>query len=177
MRRLIFLTPFALFLALALFFLGGLKRDPEFTPSMLIDRPAPAFSLPPISGRDKGLSSADLQGRVTLLNVFASWCAPCEIEHPMLMRIRREGGPRILGLNWKDRPGAGANWLARLGDPYERIGDDAQGRVAIEFGVTGAPETFVVDKAGRVRHRHVGPITAEIWARELKPIIEALEAE
>jgi cytochrome c biogenesis protein CcmG/thiol:disulfide interchange protein DsbE len=176
-RRVLFTLPLALFAALAVSFFFGLGRDPEFAPSMLIDRPVPPFDLPPIAGRAEGLKSADLSGAVTLVNVFASWCVSCEIEHPTLMAIRKEGRARLVGLNWKDKPGDGAKWLARLGDPYERIGDDAAGRVAIEFGVTGAPETFVVDRKGRVRHKHVGPITPEIWRSQLRPMVVALERE
>jgi cytochrome c biogenesis protein CcmG/thiol:disulfide interchange protein DsbE len=142
-------------------------------PSMLIDRPVPDFALPPIEGREMGLSTTDLAGEVRLLNVFGSWCAACLIEHPLLMEIAAEG-QEIVAINWKDRPGAGARWLQRHGDPYSRVGDDADGRAAIEFGVTGAPETFVVDANGRVRHKQIGPITPEIWRGVLKPMIEEL---
>lgn len=177
MRRFVFALPLALFAALAVYFLLGLGRDPEFTPSMLIDRPVPEFDLPPIEGREIGLKSADLEGEVTLINVFGSWCVSCELEHPTLMEIKKEDAVRLFGIDWKDPPGAGAKWLSRLGDPYARIGDDAAGRVAIDFGVTGAPETFVVDKKGRVRHKQVGPITEDVWVHQLRPMIAALERE
>jgi cytochrome c biogenesis protein CcmG/thiol:disulfide interchange protein DsbE len=176
MRRLLFLLPLALFVGLALYFGAGLKRDPSYTPSMLIDRPVPEFSLGPIAGKTEGLESGDLKGKVTLVNVFASWCAPCAEEQPVLMAIRKEG-VRLVGVNWKDKPGDGARFLARYGDPFERIGDDATGRVAVDFGVTGAPETFVVDEEGRVRHKHVGPITRDLWEGQLGPMVKALEAE
>jgi cytochrome c biogenesis protein CcmG, thiol:disulfide interchange protein DsbE len=175
MTRFVFILPVAAFVALALWFAAGLGRDPGYIPSMLIDRPAPQFALPPIAGRDAGFSSADLKGRVSMVNIFGSWCATCEIEHPVLMEIAREGVAPIYGLNWKDKPGAGAAWLAERGDPFTLIGDDADGRVAIDFGVTGAPETFVVDAAGRVRHKHVGEITRDDWRRVLKPMIEDLK--
>lgn len=175
MMRLLFLAPLLVFAVLAYYFSAGLKRDPSYIPSMLIDRPAPPFDLPAIDGRNEGLASTDFEGEVALLNVFASWCVSCRVEHPMLMQIEREGVVPLLGLNWKDKPGDGARWLARYGDPYSRIGDDANGRVAIDFGVTGAPETFVIDRQGSVRHKHVGPITPEIWRGVLLPMIEELK--
>jgi cytochrome c biogenesis protein CcmG/thiol:disulfide interchange protein DsbE len=176
MRRLLFFAPLSLFLALAIYFAAGLNRDPAQLPSMLIDRPVPEFALPPIEGKAEGLSSENLRGEATLVNVFASWCPPCAEEQPVLMRIAREGGAPIMGLNWKDKPGDGARFLARYGDPYARIGDDRDGRVAVDFGVTGAPETFVVDAEGRVRHKHVGPITPQVWRNVLRPMIEQLNA-
>ncbi len=175
MNRLIFVIPVAAFLALVIWFAAGLGRDPGYIPSMLIDRPAPEFSLPPIAGRERGFSSGDFKGQVSMVNIFGSWCATCEIEHPMLMEIEQEGVAPIYGLDWKDEPGRGAEWLAERGDPYAAIGDDADGRVAIDFGVTGAPETFIVDSEGRVRHKHVGEITREDWALVLKPMIEDLK--
>ncbi|MFN0023659.1 MAG: DsbE family thiol:disulfide interchange protein [Parvularculaceae bacterium] len=175
MNRLVFALPVAAFGALALWFAAGLGRDPGYIPSMLIDQPAPAFSLPPIAGRGQGFSAADLKGRVSMVNIFGSWCATCEIEHPVLMEIAKEGIAPIYGLDWKDEPGAGAAWLNLRGDPYAAIGDDADGRVAIELGVTGAPETFIVDAGGRVRHKHVGEITREDWRRVLRPMIEDLK--
>jgi len=176
-RRLLFLVPLVLFAGLCIYFIAGLGRDPAYTPSMLIDRPVPEFSLPPPPGHTKGLSSADLRGAVTLVNVFASWCAPCAQEHPVLMRMKKEG-VRIAGIDWKEREaGAGAAFLARLGNPFVLVGDDRDGRVAVDFGVTGAPETFVIDRNGRVRHKHIGPITEEIWRTQLAPMVAALEKE
>lgn len=175
MTRILYLIPVLLFIALAIWFARGLDRDPRYIPSMLIDHPAPEFALPPIAGRDVGFSTDDLQGEVSLVNIFGSWCGACEIEHPVLMAIARDGAAPIYGIDWNDKPGAGAQWLARLGDPYTKIGDDAAGRVAIDFGVTGAPETFVVDAQGRVRHKHVGPITMDDWRNVIKPMIEDLK--
>lgn len=175
MMRLAFIVPVALFAVLAMWFAAGLGRDPGYIPSMLIDREAPEFSLPPIAGRERGLSSVDFKGAVSMVNIFGSWCATCAIEHPVLMEIAAEGVAPIYGLNWKDKPGAGAAWLGERGDPYSAIGDDADGRVAIDFGVTGAPETFIIDASGRVRHKHVGEITREDWRRVLKPMIEDLK--
>lgn len=175
MKRVLFFAPIAAFLALALWFAAGLGRDPGYIPSMLIDRPAPQFALPPIAGRERGFSSEDFKGQVSMVNIFGSWCATCEIEHPVLMEIAAENIAPIYGLDWKDKPGAGAAWLAPRGDPYAAIGDDADGRVAIDFGVTGSPETFIIDAEGRVRHKHVGEITREDWRRVLRPMIEDLK--
>ncbi|MGD2131399.1 MAG: DsbE family thiol:disulfide interchange protein [Maricaulaceae bacterium] len=170
-------APLALFvLALALF-AYGLTRNPSAIPSELIDRPAPEFDLPPIADYERGLSTADLRGEISLLNVFASWCPPCAIEHPYLVQIAEAGGPPIYGLAWKDQPGATTQWLSRRDDPYEAIGDDASGRVAIDFGVAGAPETFIIDAEGRIRYRHVGPINPQIWRTVFEPRLEALRAE
>jgi cytochrome c biogenesis protein CcmG/thiol:disulfide interchange protein DsbE len=175
MRRLALFIPLAAFALIGAVFAIGLTRDPARIPSALIDRPLPEFALPPIEGRTEGLSSEDFKGEVSLLNVFGSWCASCLIEHPTLMEIARSGDVAIYGLNWKDRPGDGAAWLARHGDPYRKIGDDPRGHVVVALGVTGAPETFVIDKEGRVRYKHVGPITPEAWRRTLAPLIEELK--
>lgn len=174
MKRLVFLLPLVLFAGLAVAFWFGLQRDPSNLPSQLINRPVPVFALPAVIPGQPGLASADLQGEPALLNVFASWCVPCAIEHPVLMRLKGEGVP-IYGLNFKDD--AGAAWLAEHGDPYRRVGDDRSGRVAIDFGLTGAPETFVVDRKGRIRYRHVGAVTPRDWERTLGPLLEKLRAE
>lgn len=179
MKRLLFILPVVLFAVAAVVLAFGLRRDPSVLPSALIDRPLPAFVLedPRAPGDSaRALTSADFGGRPMLLNVFGSWCVGCRIEHPLLMRLAAEG-VTIHGVDWKDEPGAGARWLALHGDPYDHIGDDADGRVAIDLGVTGAPETFLIDKAGRIRHRHVGPITEDVWRDELRPLMARLEAE
>ena len=176
MMKFFYFAPLALFLFIAIYFANGLSRDPGYMPSMLMDQPVPEFDLPPISGREVGLSSADLKGEVAMVNVFGSWCVSCEIEHPQLLAIASEGIVPIHGLDWKDKPGTGAAWLADQGDPYQRVGDDRDGRVAIDFGVTGAPETFIIDRDGRVRHKHVGPIREVHWRTVLKPMIEDLKS-
>lgn len=176
-RRLLFFAPLAGLMVLVGLLWLGLGRDPEALPSTLIDRPLPAFDLAPARPDDaRGLATGDFAGRPMLLNVFASWCVGCRVEHPFLMELDRRGVV-IQGLNWKDPPGAGAAWLAEHGDPYALVGDDPDGRAGIDLGVSGAPETFVVDSAGRVRHRHVGPITPEVWESELEPILRRLEAD
>ncbi|MEO0696301.1 MAG: DsbE family thiol:disulfide interchange protein [Pseudomonadota bacterium] len=174
-KRLIFLIPVLLFLGLAGVFMVGLGRDPSYLPSMLIDRPAPEFDLAPIEGQTEGLSSEDLKGTVSLVNVFGSWCIACTVEHPVLMEIAREGTVPIFGIDWKDKAGAGTAWLQRHGNPYTKVGDDAAGRVAIDFGVSGAPETFVVDSKGNIRHKHVGPISVDDWENVLGPMVRDLQ--
>jgi cytochrome c biogenesis protein CcmG/thiol:disulfide interchange protein DsbE len=177
MRRLLYLLPLLVFLGLAGYFWAGLGRDPAVLPSVLIDRPVPAFDLPPIEGRERGLSSADLRGDVSLVNVFGSWCAACRIEHPVLMRLKAEGDVPIHGIDWREKNRTdGPAWLARYGDPYTLIGDDPESRAAIALGVTGAPETFVVDADGVIRYKHVGPVTQEVWEERLWPIVERLHA-
>lgn len=175
-RRLPYLLPLLVFLPLAGYFWIGLGKDPHEIPSVLIDQKVAPFELPPIEGRTRGLSSADLVGRVSLVNIFGSWCVACGIEHPFLMQLTAKGIMPIYGINWreKDRQ-AGPAWLARHGDPYTAIGDDPDSRVAIAFGVTGAPETFIVDTAGVIRYKHTGPITPEIWEQTLWPIVRRLQ--
>ena len=174
MKRVLFIVPVLVFLLIAASFAFGLGRDPSNAPSTLIDQPTPVFDLAPSAGFEKGFSTEDLGGEVALVNIFGSWCIACEIEHPVLMDIAAEDAVAIFGIDWKDKPGAGTAWLERRGNPYTLIGDDATGRVAIDFGVTGAPETFVIDKAGRIRHKHIGPISENDWRTVLKPMIEEL---
>jgi cytochrome c biogenesis protein CcmG, thiol:disulfide interchange protein DsbE len=172
MRRLLYLIPVIVFGAVGIGLAVGLTRDPGTLPSALLDQPVPEFQLPALEGGD-GLSSEDLKGRVSLVNVFASWCVPCRVEQPVLMRLAEEGVP-IFGINYKDPPDQAKAWLAELGDPFEKIGADRNGRVGIEWGVYGVPETFVVDAEGRIRHRHVGPIQARDLERTLLPILAEL---
>jgi len=177
LRRILFLLPAALFLMLAGAFAAWLVlgKDAHLVPSTLIDRPAPEFSLGPVEGRDRpGLATADLRGGgPVLVNFWASWCVPCLVEHPQLMQLS-EQGVVVHGINYKDKPEDARAFLARHGDPFRRIGADRTGRVAIDFGVYGVPETFLVDSTGRIRWRHVGPITPEVMEAELKPRLAAL---
>lgn len=176
MRRFLALAPVAAFVIVLLGFMAGLKRDPAILPSMLIGKPLPAFALAPLRPATPGLASSDVAGEPMLLNVFASWCGPCQAEHPVLMRLQREGVP-IVGLDWKEAAADGARWLDRNGDPYQRAGNDPTGRAGIDLGVSGVPETFVVDRRGRVRFRQVGAITPEIWATKIEPLMTRLRAE
>jgi cytochrome c biogenesis protein CcmG/thiol:disulfide interchange protein DsbE len=175
-KRLLFLLPAALFGLVVIAFTVSLGHDPSKLPSMLIGKPLPSFALPALQPTQAGLSSTDLRGEPLLLNVFASWCVSCRLEHPMLMRLQAEG-VAVDGLDWKDDPADGAKWLADNGDPYRRVGNDLSGRTGIDLGVTGAPETFVIDRLGRVRYKHIGPIEADDWTRTLQPLLLRLKAE
>jgi len=177
MKRFLFLVPVVGFVAVVALFFVGLGRDPSRLPTVFQDKPLPPFSAPPLRPGDSGLTNADLAGgEPVLLNVFASWCAPCRVEHPVFMSLRAEGVP-IHGLNWKDQPGEGLRWLAQFGDPYIRIGQDPTGRTGIELGVAGVPETFVIDKQGRVRYRHVGAVTPDVWRDKIEPLMAKLRTE
>jgi len=177
-RRALFLVPLLLFAVVAGYFLWGLisDRDPARVPSMMVDKPVPAFDLPPLDGLDRpGLASADLgNGDVAVVNFFASWCLPCRAEHPLLMALAENNGVRVLGVNFRDRPEDARRWLGEFGNPYRRVGADPRGRTAIDFGVSGVPETFVIDREGHIRHQHIGPLTADDIEREIAPLIEDL---
>jgi cytochrome c biogenesis protein CcmG, thiol:disulfide interchange protein DsbE len=178
MKRTLFFVPLFLFLVVAVYFAVGLTQDPRAIPSVLIDQPVPDFELPPIKGRTRGFTSADLNGSVTLVNVFGSWCAACRIEHPFLMQLKQRGEIPIHGINWREpNKDAGPSWLAAYGDPYTLIGDDPESRAAIAFGVTGAPETFLVDRRGVIRYKLVGPLTPDIWQNTLKPLIDQVAGQ
>lgn len=170
--RFAYLAPVAVFIVVAGFFAYGLTLNPSEIPSVLIGKPVPEFSLPPVQGRSLGLSSGDLKGEVSLVNVFASWCVECRAEHPLLMQLAAEGTVPIYGLNYKDKPDDAANWLDTLGDPYSRTGADLDGRVAIDWGVYGVPETFVVDPSGTIVHKHIGALNRKTFSEEILPLIE-----
>lgn len=172
--RLARFLPLALFGALAVVLGIGLTLDPRKVPSPLIGKAVPEFALPPVLGRTLGLASEDLKGEVSLVNVFASWCVACREEHPVLMQLSRDGVVPIHGLNYKDRPQDAAKWLDTLGDPYMRTGADLKGLVAIDWGVYGVPETFVIDRNGRIAYKHIGPITPQVLEKTLRPIIDGL---
>lgn len=162
------------FAALGVLLAIGLERNPRLIPSPLIGKPVPEFSLPPVKGRTLGLSSHDLRGEVSLVNVFASWCTACRLEHPLFMEMARQRVVPIHGLNYKDAPDDAAKWLDTLGDPYTRTGADLDGRVAIDWGVYGVPETFVVDREGRIAYKHIGPIDQRVLDEKIMPLIERL---
>lgn len=166
--------PLLVFAGVTAFLAIGLTRDPRLVPSPLIGKTVPAFSLPPVRGRTLGLASANLKGEVSLVNVFASWCVACHDEHPLLMQIRRTAIVAIHGLNYKDQPADASRWLDEMGDPYTRTGADIDGRVAIDWGVYGVPETFVIDGEGVIAYKHIGAITPDVWADTLLPMIRKL---
>jgi cytochrome c biogenesis protein CcmG, thiol:disulfide interchange protein DsbE len=174
MRRLIYLLPVAAFVGLVIYFYVALSRDPSVLPSAMIDQPAPAFTLAGVGGQP-GLARDEFAGQVVLINFFASWCVPCRVEHPLLMNVSRELGVPLYGIDYKDKPEDAGKFLGELGNPYGRIGADRDGRVGIDFGVYGVPETYVIDKAGRIRLRHVGPLTPADVAKELAPLVQALK--
>jgi cytochrome c biogenesis protein CcmG, thiol:disulfide interchange protein DsbE len=174
MKGLRFVIPLALFGVLVGFLAVGLKLNPREVPSPLIGKPAPAFSLTHLADAGKTLGRDELLGKVWLLNVWASWCTPCLEEHPHLVALARTQQVPLIGLNYKDtRPNA-AQWLARHGNPYEASLFDGDGRTGIDFGVYGVPETFVVDKAGVIRFKHVGPLTPQVIQERIVPLVKAL---
>ena len=174
MRRLVFLLPMVLFLVLVLYFATALRPeyDPRSLPSAMLDKPAPAFAL---KGLNEGaLSRETLLGRPAVINFFASWCAPCRIEHPLLMRLSQDKRIPLYGIAYKDKPEDAARLLARSGDPYARVGLDADGMAGLDFGVYGVPETYVLDAAGVIRKRFVGPLTQDKINQELLPLLKTL---
>ena len=167
--------PLAIFAVVVAFLYVGLSRDPREVPSPLIGKPAPQFSLAQLHEPAKTLGSADMKGRVWLLNVWASWCVSCRVEHPLLLELGKAKIVPIVGLNYKDKTPESKAWLAEHGDPYTVSIVDADGRVGIDWGVYGVPETFVVDKEGVIRYKQIGPVTAEALERKILPLIRELE--
>jgi len=172
MRR--FLLPLGVFIALLLFLGVGLRLNPREIPSPFIGKPAPAFRLAQLGDPAKTISPQDLVGQVWLLNVWASWCVSCRQEHPVLMDFARQQVLPIIGLNYKDGREAGQGWLRQFGNPYTVSGFDADGRVGIDYGVYGVPETFVIDKKGVIRYKFTGPVTPEAITEKLLPLIKEL---
>ncbi len=167
--------PLVFFLVIGVFLGIGLFLDPSLIPSPLIGKDVPEFKLPPVKGRKLGLESADLRkGEVSIVNVFASWCVSCLEEHPLLMRLGKLDTVQLHGLNYKDKPDAAAGWLDKYGDPYKRTGADIKGLVAIDWGVYGVPETFVIDKQGKIAYKVIGPVNEKILKETLLPLIEKL---
>ena len=169
-----FLIPLAAFCVLVIFLAIGLTRDPRDVPSPLKDKPAPAFRLPQLAAAEKNFSPGDMKGKVWLFNVWASWCVSCRQEHPLLVAFSKEGKVPVVGLNYKDQLGDAKNWLAKFGDPYVLSAVDADGRVGIDYGVYGVPETYVIDKAGMIRMKHTGPITPESLQKQILPLVAEL---
>ena len=171
------LVPVVGFLGLMIFFGVSLwsGRDPAVLPSAMIDQPAPEFDLPPLVEGKPGLARRDLGGHPVIVNFFASWCAPCREEHGTWEGYKASGGVPVFGIAYKDEPDASRRFLAQLGDPYQRIGIDRAGRTAIDFGVYGVPETYLVDAAGRIRYRYAGPVTSEVLKTEILPRLARLE--
>jgi cytochrome c biogenesis protein CcmG/thiol:disulfide interchange protein DsbE len=175
MRKvLVYLLPLAGFLVLAVFLLRGLWLNPREVPSPFIDKPAPMFSLAQLAQPEAKFSPVDMKGQVWLLHVWASWCVACRQEHPLLVQLAQKKAVPIVGLNYKDKPDAAKAWLAQWGDPYDLSVRDLDGRIGIDYGVYGVPETFVIDKNGVIRFKQIGPITDEVWQKKMLPLIETL---
>lgn len=170
-----FLIPLAVFLLITWFLWKGLSLKPREVPSPLIDKPAPMFSLPALRPTGEIVRSEELKGQVWLLNVFASWCAPCLEEHPHLVELAKSNVVPIYGLNYKDARDAALRWLGRHGDPYTGIAVDVDGRIGIDYGVYGVPETFVIDKDGVIRFKQIGPLTPEVLHEEVLPLVARLQ--
>ncbi len=173
-----FLIPLGIFLLIIVLFVAGLRLDPSKVPSPLIDKPAPQFSLPDLHDEQKTVATEELtKHEVSLFNVWATWCVACRQEHPFLMALARSGEVPIYGLNYKDKREDAVRWLNRYGNPYIANAYDEDGRVGIEWGVYGTPETFVVDSKGIVRYKQIGPLTEQVWQETILPLIDRIRAE
>lgn len=171
-----FLIPLALFVVLAVFLAIGLNRDPREVPSPLVGKPAPAFTLPQLQ-KETSFSPKDMAGKVWLLNVWASWCVSCRQEHPVLVDFAKTRLAPLVGLDYKDQRAEALAWLARHGDPYDLSAVDADGRVGIDYGVYGVPETYVIDKAGTIRFKQIGPVTPDVMRLKIVPLIQELQKQ
>jgi cytochrome c biogenesis protein CcmG/thiol:disulfide interchange protein DsbE len=174
MLRARFLIPLAIFAVLVVFLGVGLTLDPREVPSPLINKPAPAFQLPQLHAPEKTFAQKDMLGKVWMLNVWASWCVACREEHPNLVVFGRTGAVPIYGLNYKDEREDGIDWLARFGNPYQLSAYDRDGRIGIDYGVYGVPETYIIDKAGVIRYKRIGPVTPEILRDKILPLVKEL---
>lgn len=177
MTKLKFFIPLAAFLILALILGVGLKLDPREVPSPLINKPAPNFALPRLDRPDTQISKADMQGKVWLLNVWASWCVSCRDEHPVLLDLAKSGIVPVIGLNYKDERTDGMRWLAQFGNPYQLSAFDHEGQVGIDYGVYGVPETFVIDKQGTIRYKQIGVLTEQNLREKILPLVRKLQSD
>jgi len=169
-----YLVPLAIFVVLVVVLAIGLKLDPRYVPSPLIDKPAPEFTLHELADPTRAMTKADLLGRPLLLNVWASWCSACRVEHPLLVELAQAQGVEIVGLNYKDTREEASAWLERHGDPYRRSIFDPEGKLGLDLGVYGVPETFVLDAQGVIRFKQVGPLTQEAWTGDIAPLLAKL---
>ena len=173
-----YLLPLGLFLGLVVIFIYGLQNDPRYVPSPLIDKPAPAFNLPTLHQPDTSISIEDLKGKVSLINVWASWCAACRTEHPIFVDAAKKNQDlNLYGLNYKDKRPDALQWLNNLGNPYKESAFDETGSIGIDYGVYGVPETFVLDKSGIIRYKHVGPVNKQQFDTIILPLVKELEAK
>ena len=176
MAKTVFVLPFLVFFGVITYFTIPIvkKSDPKLLPSARVDKDVPENNLPPLFKNKRGFDHEDLVGGETLVNFFSSWCGPCRVEHDILMKISEGKTVRLFGINYKDQTQAAIRWLQELGDPFEKIVADRDGRAAIDWGVYGVPETYLIDKEGKVRYRHVGPLTERVLEEKLMPIIQLL---
>ena len=172
-----YLIPLGLFAVLIVFLAIGLGRDPHEVPSPLINKAAPSFRLPQLREPAKSFSADDMKGKVWLLNVWASWCVSCREEHPLLIEYAKSGVVPIIGLNYKDKREDALSWLGELGDPYTLSASDADGRVGIDYGVYGAPETYLIDKSGVIRFKQIGAVTPDVWQKKIMPMAQELNRQ
>jgi cytochrome c biogenesis protein CcmG/thiol:disulfide interchange protein DsbE len=175
MQRLKLFVPLFIFIILAVFLLNGLERDPNAMPSALIDRPVPEFSLPVLGDEESVVTQSVFQGQPALLNVWATWCISCRVEHAYLNYLS-EQGIRIIGLNYKDDIAEANKWLSEKGDPFALSIVDASGRMGLDLGVFGAPETYVIDSSGTIRYKHVGVVDDRVWKKHLLPVWTAVQS-
>ncbi|MEJ2515035.1 MAG: DsbE family thiol:disulfide interchange protein [Gammaproteobacteria bacterium] len=175
MKSLKYLLPALLFGLLLVVFYRGLFLNPREVPSPLIGKPAPAFELESLSNPKQSFATSDMFGKPALLNVWATWCAGCRQEHGFLMQLARSGEVPIYGLNYRDERSPALQWLSRLGDPYVRVAYDPDGMGSLDWGVYGAPETFLISPDGTVVYKHLGPLTAEVWSRDFRPRIQEMQ--
>ena len=170
-----FLIPMGLFVVLVGFLAVGLRLDPREVPSPLVGKAAPLFELPQLAKPDQKFSPQEMKGKVWMLNVWASWCVSCRQEHPVLVALAKSGAVPLYGLNYKDARNDGLRWLSQFGDPYVMSLFDADGRVGIDYGVYGVPETYLIDKAGVIRYKHIGPVTPQALSEKILPLVKELE--
>ena len=164
------------FIALVVLLAVGLRLNPREVPSPLIGKPAPAFELPLLTEADKQFSEKTMLGHVWIMNVWASWCPPCLVEHPVVTQMARSGIAPVIGLNYKDTREDALPWLKRNGDPFQLIAFDGNGRIGIDYGVYGVPETYIIDRKGIIRYKHIGPLTPDIVTKEMEPLVKDLNA-
>ncbi len=172
-----FLLPLAIFVVMVGFLAVGLTLNPREVPSPLVGKPAPAFSLPQLHESDQVFSPKDLTGKVWLLNFWASWCNGCKDEHPVLMQLAKSGDVPIYGVDYKDTRPEALAWLARWGNPYQLVAVDEAGRAGINYGVYGVPETYVIDKAGKIRYKQIGPVDQDVLEQKILPLVRELEQQ
>jgi len=172
-----FILPFVIFMIVAIFLFVGLGLNPHEVPSPLVGKPAPAFSLPQLHEPDKQFSLQDMKGKVWLFNVWASWCTACEYEHPLFMELSRRNLVPLYGMDYKDKREDGMAWLQQHGNPYTLVVSDAEGRVGIDYGVYGVPETYLIDKQGVIQYKHIGVVTEKDLSEKILPLVKELQAK